>query len=781
MQSPSVNPLMRYCSVFGKILAYLLAIFPISFIALSLYRVGANNISNDNLLILPLVDEILSGSYQWSHFFRDVYFNDHFQLFSILTQVFVAKFFSFNVYVILWVGLLLAVVKLIYLYLAITIYSGARWRYLWLVALSFLVFSPSQFPTFESDWNTIMVGLTQAGAAIGLWGLVRFCPNRKGLWIMAVGGIFASFSSGMGPLAWPGFLVAMILLNYRKFTDYLIWILSALVGTFPYLYFRVLSPVVRPYDNPKTLHALKDHRLLLEALGWPFKQGMNAELSYLTGWVGVGFLAIALLIAFFRRRNAKTLEAIAAPIMLVIWGLVTALVVSIFRGSLTPWYAAFFMPYWIGLFGFAYVFYSDKSKRGRVFSNAWILSLFLFITFLYVGSVASLNENRFFIKQRSPVAASCLRAFESAPTYCAEKLFSWDLHHYEEYLEYAKLLKRNRLSVFSDRQVWTLQGDYVLGAVKVVESPGLPKAFWSPDLSNRSSTFFAPEHLNLFLHSPNFLEWEMTLPSDLEYADLYTAFAFNQSAPFSGDPDGATFSISARLKDGSSVTLVSQYIPPQQREWVPVKVSLASFAGKSIVLKIGSDGLDNITHDWAMYRYPYLEIKSSGTPNGGESAWKAVAENTDLSSRYPGPLAGDFHFPAIAEHWILHGAEITDDGESTKFRVTGEDPWIEYKDPLGMELGKFSRFFVKISADGELVPRYVQVYYKLNGKSSFEEKYSFKVPLLQDQGMHEYSYDLKLLELGAGDVLTGIRIDPIPQFTRGVESSVSIQDIGLSI
>jgi len=773
--------IVRRClSGFKYFAIFLISFSPIASLFFYLRNNGSNNISNDNLLIVPLIDKILNHSYPWAHFPRDVFFNDHFQFFSIITQLLIAKYFHFDIRVILGLGIVLALVRLALLFDAITCSSRAPAKYYWLIPLSFLVFSPSQLPTFESDWNTIMVGLTQAGVALGIWGIAKYRPNRAGVILMALGGVAASFSSGMGPLAWPAFLLALLLSKYKRLSSYVTWGFAALVSVIPYVYFRFVSPVVRPYDNPKILHPFSNYKLLIQALGWPFKQGMSLDSAYAAGWVGVLFGFLGLMLVLARRKEPKVLEGSATSLMLMLWGLVTAMTVVVFRGDLTPWYAAFFMPFWVGLLGLAFHVWENRRAISLRLSVVWVSSFFSFVAFFYVSSAFYLRENRFFAEQRSPVAASCLRSFQTAPTYCAQKLFSWDINRYEEFVNYARALQDNFLSVFGPRQIWSLQGDFFLDKVSLFEQPGIPRIFWTPDLSSHSESFAGAAHLNLFMHSPNAIEWKMTLPRDLKSATLFTAFSISQSAPFGAGSDGAVFTIVAKTQDGRSQALVSQYLPPEQRNWVPARVSLTRFAGQALTLRIGSEGLENYTHDWTMFRHPYVEIQLASVGARPQEQAKVVPENTELNPGNPTPKANDFLFSGdIRGQWTSSGIAFDDVSNPQNFRATQADPWMQYNLPVNLSLKDFSHFFIRISAQEKIIPRYLQVYYKLNGQDTFEESHSFKIPLLSDGEMHSYFYDLKLLELDTGDVLTGIRLDPVPELREGAGNAVSLAEFRL--
>jgi hypothetical protein len=179
------------------------ALIPIANIIGIIAATGADNVANDYLAYIGLIDQVLAGSYPATHFVRDAFWNGHFLVFPVLSHVFVAYAANLNVYVEMYFGVALALVRACLLYntLARPAAAGlAGWLALGLAAL---VFSTSQISTFTYGEASLVLQWMLFGFALGLWGLVRYPASWPGVAIGAAGSIVAAWSWGAGPAAWP--------------------------------------------------------------------------------------------------------------------------------------------------------------------------------------------------------------------------------------------------------------------------------------------------------------------------------------------------------------------------------------------------------------------------------------------------------------------------------------------------------------------------------------------------------------------------------------------------
>src|SRR5215472_3127930 len=89
-----------------------LTLAPIARMVYILATTGAGNPSNDDQqLFTRFIGPVLAGSYNWSHLPHDVFLGNHFDLLPALVLLLFARLAHYNVRLILYAGVLLAVAK----------------------------------------------------------------------------------------------------------------------------------------------------------------------------------------------------------------------------------------------------------------------------------------------------------------------------------------------------------------------------------------------------------------------------------------------------------------------------------------------------------------------------------------------------------------------------------------------------------------------------------------------------------------------------------------------
>src|SRR5712691_2118451 len=98
-----------------------LTLLPVLAMAIILTSTGANNLSSDDgIFNSTFLDKALAGTYHWQDFPRDTFFNTHSLLFPGLVYLGLAYFADLNVYVAIYIGLLMAALKLLLMHSALT-------------------------------------------------------------------------------------------------------------------------------------------------------------------------------------------------------------------------------------------------------------------------------------------------------------------------------------------------------------------------------------------------------------------------------------------------------------------------------------------------------------------------------------------------------------------------------------------------------------------------------------------------------------------------------------
>ncbi|HKQ06598.1 MAG TPA: hypothetical protein VJ464_15805 [Blastocatellia bacterium] len=784
----------RYIAIAG---AAFLTLLPLLNIIHIIATTGANTPSSDDAFFMDrFLGRVLDGTYDWRFFIRDTFFFTHSNLFPALAYIAMARLTHFNVYSVLYFGILLAAIKLALIHNSFTHLTGARRGFvslaLWPV-LSTLVFSVSQISVFEHDFQTMCMGFNQLGLALGVWGLARYPNTLKGTLVMAAGGVIATLSFGSGPIAWPLFLIGLVLLGCRKILHYAIWLAAAALSTMPYIYFLILN---QPQGTRSTIKSLFNYVFVIDTIGRPFSNNIGINHLPLTMATQNGILGLVLLtiglVLLASRRSLPALRQSVPALSFIASSLLSAWQISIFRDSIAPWYTTISMPFWLGLIGLAYVLWTNRaaapagaSPRSRIISwtpLVWGAATLLLIAILFITSNLTFADKTIFLKTRAPASAASVRNYKTAPTYGENTLVIWPvgIPYYMDVM--GGLLEKHRLSAFSDHQQWTLQGDFLLDTVRLKETPGLPDVWWSADLSATPVPFSDYRHLNLFLHTPNSVSWTVALPANLKQADFHSAIAVSEGAPRELIADGIIFEVYIQAGGKSAALAFSQYLRADQREWHPFTIPLSDYAGQTLTMRLSSSGGGNLADDWAMYRYPYIDLYLDGSAPPVNADGQRRPSNTDLSPMFIPTTPDDLRLD-VSDRQLWRAANMVatgkESGAPATWFISDQNPTIEYIAPLNVRIGDYSHFYIRLSVPPEIERRAVKIYYKINEQVGFHEDIAVTIPLLGDAGLHAYSYDLKLLETSYDTRLTGIMIRPAYGPAATGQNRIQITDFRL--
>jgi len=763
----------------------ILTLLPILHIIFILATTGADNPSSDDFVILAFLGPILDGTYDWQRFFREVFYNTHFIFFTSLIYIAMAYLTHLNIYSLLWLGVLFSIFKVYFLYASfIRFQKNFVGQGIMLPLIAALTFSTSQISLFEHGVTAIGVNLGQLAVTIGIWGLVRWPNQWAAIGIMLTGGIVASWTTASGLIAWPAFLVGMLILNFRRLLHYAVWLGGAILSAIPYIIFLVFLRI--PGDS--SVKSLGNYQILLPLIGLPlanntFAQNVFPAEANLAGAVGIALGLTGFLLLGCRKRWFL-LQASAPTIMLMIHGFLNLCIVSVFRGGLLPWYTYMGMSLWVGLVGLIYILWSDNQFKERAkpkssFQKAlslsvpfWSAGAVLAIVILYLGSNISYRDKSVFLGTRSPASASCIRNYREAPVYCENTLVIWDPGSTNYIKHLASPLERHQLSTFAPRQQWALQGDFILQKVQIHEAPAIPDIQWTPDLTLSPTPWSDYRHLNLVLHAPNSIDWTITLPKNVKQATFHSAVALSTATVDKFEADGVTFEITVSSANQADQILFRQHLAPDQHAWQPFSFPLHSFAGQTITLHLASNPGANPAQDWGLYRYPFIDVVlDTAKPSYPE------ANAAKAPTFMPQKTNEDFVFE-VANPNIWKQTEIKPitgtQGISKTWKVLGL-PSLTFKQNLDLRLADYSYFFIEMGFPEIVYPRALQIVYTLNNQT----QNTLIIPLYDGNEINGYAYDLKLLELNQNARLRKIEIKPIYRATPGAKNLVQITDFRL--
>lgn len=586
----------------------LLTLAPPAYMGWVIATTGANNPSNDLIVTASVLDRVLDGTYTWSNIWRDTFLGGaHCLLLPFLIRLVVAICFEWNIYVELYVAFAFAVLKLIFLQRLLA-RGTPHWRQLCLwPVLSALVFSLSQINVFTFSDAGLSIEMTQLGVVFGLWALARYQGSWRGIVWACLGGVFASFSSGSGPLAWPVFFLALMLLRERRMVHYASMLAAAALGWLPYIWFKVIAP-----GAPIAGESGHDWRLapvaMIQAIGFPFARDLDAGIAQSSGLVGLA-LGIAALILCWRQRRSLAGLRMVPVFMLGVYALMTMGLVTLFRGpNFGAWYTTLFLTYWLALVGIVYGLW----EAGRQTASSWrghlVPVIFLAVTaWLFVRSNLTYEDKVYYLSSRAPVSAASLRYYRTAPAEAEQYVFQWQPSSMSCVKALGKILERHHLSVFGSHQHWTLQGEFGFDTVHRIEAPEAPPIEWCEGLKRRPRPYHSYKHLNLLMPSSNEVRWTITLSRDVKQAVLDTAVAMSTSA---GKQHGEGVVCELYVEDdrGARELLWTQPVEPGQHSWSPCSIHLDQFAGQSVSLCFCSRPLGDANPDWVVWRHPCIDL-----------------------------------------------------------------------------------------------------------------------------------------------------------------------------
>jgi hypothetical protein len=770
-----------------------LALIPIINIVHIVSTIGADNLSNDYMRTVALVDKIFSGSFDWRNYFQDTFIVNklHSYAFFFLVQLGLIKLTGWSVYGEIYVGLILAAIRLVFV--KSIIFKGRRGfsvgtLLMWPI-LSALVFSNSQITVFTFGETALQQGLTQLGIVIGIFSLLTIPDTWLSIFLLFFSGVIASFSGGGGLLAWPIYLIGLILVAPRwKWVYGVTWSLGAIISFLPYFLYGYLGDIFRSIFvggfHPQGLNP----EFFITALGYPFANGIGiGGLSHHSSAEFIGILGLSILllfIAFFIfTRPRISLKPMAGPLLFVAWGLFSAGQFSISRLYLAPWYVTALLPFWIGLIGLAFYLLpfnpiSAATQRFgpllQSFKFFLILTVFLVITIAYALTNLTYEDKSFYLDSRRPVSAACLRHYINAPTYCEGFLFQWGIGHPDYLYKLAQPLEKYQLSVFRPIQEWSMQGESIFETVYAQKNNVNLPVKWVDD-AGQNSSWLAKEKLNLKLQSDEEVRWEINLPEDASKILFKTAIKVDA---IKAKDQAVTVNIS--IQPGlqtSRITVFVQRVTSNSANWLPISIDISGLKGERVTLFLESGSIlqngENNVEASVQFQFPVLEIHTPiKKPEAGEPVVKPgnvdlITEDFLIENQLSlAPLPG-------LDGWKLNGFTRMD--TFTLEWANNDGKYIDLQSPIDLCLHDYTHFYFQMSLPASYLPRYVQVFFLVGDQVDFT--YNFGVPLVSDGNMHSYTLSLDIFNFPPSQVLKNIRLSPV--FRQGNDKSGQLLITGM--
>ena len=578
----------------AKALAIALALLPAARMAWIVFTYGENNLSNDYAYRVPLVADLLEGRSSPSDVFQGTFIGGGHSWLGLLPFYWLdARFFAWDLHVELGIGLFLAALKTLLVWLAVGASLPARARWALLPILSALAFSVSQVSTFTFGESVLQMQLSQIGLALGALAMARLAA-RPGLRVVALagGGLLASWSWGGGVMTWPVFAAALLLSGERALRRWAVLAAGAALGLSQYVWLLVLRPPAGPPAGP----GLSRPWRVLDLLGRPFANGTGREFGLLPAAIAFGAAGLVLGTLVLAALGRGIRERLPSA-MIVGWSLLAALQISLFREGIAPWYAAPMTAFWLGLAGL----FAAAPRTLRSAGFATILLGFLF-------SNRTWEDKSFYLASRAPVSAACLREWRTAPPECHHAVFQWgDEGRLGELARLAEPLERHGLSVFGPRRTYLLQGD--IGRGRVGLEPMSSTSFFSRDgvVPADPNDF---HRLDLVLAPGATATWRVDVPANIRLARFASAVR--------AQPNGLHAGRYARFTVVSKDVHLQEHVFLEKGARRSVSLDLARFAGQSIRLEIHSEDAKAPAAP-LLFEAPRIEMQVAAGGNPGRN------------------------------------------------------------------------------------------------------------------------------------------------------------------
>ena len=764
---------------FAVIASISVALIPLIRLIFIYSTTGADNPSNDEWYPMAIIfGPIMDGHYHWAKFFQDIFYNGHLVFFPILAQLAFACFFHMNYFAMLVFGILLSTIQIYLVFdsIAGTVKDPKKWFFLPII--SWLTLSVVQVSVFEFAFSTIQHGMYRLGLFLAIWSLTKFAPKPKGVILSLVGAFFSCWSAGSGIVAWPVVLIGFLLMGYRRLWHYIAWLIAASLSGLPFVYFLLFKNI---QNQRIDFSLIPKPDFWFRSIGLPVAMDFTSNSTSIRGIVGlvIGGIAIILLA---RRNILHSLIKFAPSILLIISGILGVWVIGLTRENISSWYSYSYMSFWLGLSGLAFNFWNSEieapknwySMNGKKF---WSFSFGAILIYFIASSNLTWENKSFFLSARSPVSASCLRHYWEAPTYCEGNLFLWGVGNPYLMPSLGEALQNHDISVFGPQQRWSLQGDSILQKVHFHQLGKFPKVYWTKGMGFKPTAFTDYHHLNLFFYGPDEVDWTITLPNNLTKAEFHSAVLLSKGPQNTG-PDGTIFQIKLfeGSQDGKTVFLET-VSNNTGNDWIPFTVPLERYKGKTITLKLSANSVISRGQSRGLFRYPYVDVSQEESPPISSSEKPDILpENTDLSPSVPKLSPADvvLNLQDLNE-WNIKNAEASPSDQTNGIlNVIGQNPSLEYKFPLDLNLADYTHLSFQMSAPTEISPRRTRILFKLNNQPAPLEIW---IPLLKDGNLHRYTYDLKVLGLPARTILNGISIEPASGPTLQGQHRIEISDL----
>ena len=700
----------------------------------------------------PCVDELvhLEPSLESvEKFIKSAYFGQHFFLLQIICHSLIAVSTEWNAQSEMIFGLILGV--LLCETIARSMRHQCRTRHNLQFSLALLfVFGTTNTSVFLNGQPAISAGLVLLCYSLIICLATKESASACDLIILA---LLLAVSAVLGSYLFTVTLAAVILcatLLNRRFL-----LRPILFGTFSSVVIIAAIALMRPPMENLNAPLMLRPTVFLSILARPFfaNLGTDFNVDNATIFYGIFGLLWALMasVAYLLLKRTPFRPEFAASLSFILFGAAMAFIISLGRSTIAPWYSIFAQMFWLGLLALTLAVLrlgknatksNIETKRHLVHRVALVNLTVLAI--LYAVSNISFQNKDWYASVHGPVSASVLRHYQTAPTYgenfvnCAAKsgpLFLQSL---------AEPLRKNSWSAFSSRQVWHLQGDYLLSSVRVASTPDGGTPFWilKNDI-NRSIDFKGSRRLNLYLCKGSAVEWELEIPATVQSAYFVTRL---MEKPIKGQGF-------VRILDSKRQLLVEHSL---KETGSALRLNLSTYANSTIFLRIiGSPQASGL-----ILKEPRVEIMCSN--QSAKAPSNLACHPSNISRDIPSPTEGNcfkFNDVNVDTQWLTAGLALEKSTSDTlAFRTIDTRAFFQYKQPLSIPASKIKEVALWMCAHPQEHFQADEVLIQFSTDKNRIVQALLPIPTGKE--IMRFSYQTRAIGFAPGEKITGIKLLP---------------------
>ena len=736
--------LMKKGTIFN-LCCILLSLVPVIRLILLIQNTCSNVVCVDFMHSMTFINRALAGAFDYKLIFQDSTMFGHPQLVPLIFQLFFAKLFSLDALIELYSCVFFLYVSTLIAFNSMATQS-TKWRFLLLPILSGIQFSLCLSSEFFYPYTFVGDTLARFCISLGIWSIVKFKNNNGSAMLMLCCGILcASCAASYAVAIWIVF-VLLVLAMRRLGKSHVICILLGIpISLLPII---ALSLEKGTRIDPGATSAAGFARFCATT-GMAFLNNTASQVEVTSKTVLLGLVlltALVVLSAYIIARK-KLDGQVYSSWSFALFGLLNLVCTAFGRLNISPWYCTFSIHIITGIAALTFItLFEVASKNKDKFVTLGTTAFFLFCLALYISSNRTYADKDWFRAYHAPVAASSLRNYMWAPTYAHYQLFGSKLGNIERFWKYGNELSLHKLSCFSAHQTWSMQGDFILPIVQFNNKHLGESVRWilEEDLNSHPS-FTEPEHFSLVLPPNSTVDWYIALPSNLK--DAYLKFdhkSFNNNL----DRNLNLKFISLGRND-----LIKSIDLNSKKEFQSMCYSLESLKGKEIKLTFENSS----SKDTLLLRYPRVETNLVGPKLLTKSPEKPTPCNLDSAIDEFGILTNVLRLDEDwKKTWTLRNCQNSESKNEFPFWGNNAQASLTYNKLLDIDTNKWNEFFFNFHENATSAPRFVLCQFILNtGKIK-----TGIVTLVADGKSHRYAYELKLLQLAAGEKINFIQLLP---------------------